>query len=561
MEPQMQDHYMVSEVRALQPIDREVVALLYQPIIGSVAHSLFTTLWGEVSPQSSERLNQHDWLLTTLNVDGKQFVRARRQLEAIGLLKTYAMEDGTGHTFIYELQSPASPTQFFNDEVCLLLLLDCVGEKRLKQLREHFQPKKQIPSHYQDITAGFNEVYHLSEWHYRNSQSIVDESKRDYPKMAETHLQYHSNIAFSEEVFEDSLPPEVPLDERASVVQMARYLSELYGYNEMELAEFATLAMDEHFHIHSGKWQSIVIQAYEMEQPKTTEKVHSWNKEAFSLAEQKVLTLAEEKAPLEFIRLIKYQQQGMVTTDERYMIQNSANRSVPDMMLNIVVYYLLVGHHYTALPRKLFEGMLNIISQMCGQNPSLDLGTIYLKMPSIEESARQGKVMPTITRVHTVKEWQERGLQLNTAKLFEQAERLSPSQFLQQTKQYYNALITDKEKWRLMQIQTQQSIPDSVINLVVYRCVQQQEQHELTSQFERIASQISQKWQPDSTMLDAWGWLPTLLTERQTKPKEIAKRSQKRQGIQPAWQDQETVPIDKEKERELTERLNRLNQL
>lgn len=558
MEPHSYDRYMVSEVRFLQPIDREVVALLYQPIIGSVAHSLFTTLWGEVSPSSCERMNQHDWLLTTLNIDGRQFVRARRQLEAIGLLKTYVMEDGQSRTFIYELQEPASPTQFFNDDVCLLLLLDCVGELRLKQLREHFQPKKQIPSSYEEITTDFNEVYHLSDWHYRHSQSIIAETKQDYPKSEYQPIHYQSNIAFSEEIFEDSLPHELSSEEKEDLVSMAKQLSELYGYNELEIAEFASLAIDDNLHIDKGKWQSIAIQAYEMDQPKRIAETHSWDKESFSIAEQKVLTLAEEKAPLEFIKLIKQQQQGIVTTDERYMIQNTANRSVPDMMVNIVVYYLLIGNHYTALPRKQFEGMLNIISQMCGQNPSLDLGTIYRKMPSIEESAKHGQSVPTITKVHTLEEWQQRGLTLNTAKLFEQAEKLSPLQFLKQTKQHYNAIITDKETWRLTQIQAQQLLPDSVINLIIYRCIQHHEQHELTAKFDRISNQISQKWQEQSTLIDVWEWLTPLLDENQISKTVIKKK----QGVQPAWEEEKMDDhVDEVKQKELAERLNRLDQL
>ncbi|MDE1455831.1 Replication initiation and membrane attachment protein, partial [Bacillus paralicheniformis] len=42
------DPYVVKSCGLLQDLDRQIVTLLYQPLIGSFSFSLFLTLWGEL---------------------------------------------------------------------------------------------------------------------------------------------------------------------------------------------------------------------------------------------------------------------------------------------------------------------------------------------------------------------------------------------------------------------------------------------------------------------------------------------------------------------------------
>ncbi|BCE15873.1 hypothetical protein RSC3_03229 [Bacillus paralicheniformis] len=47
------DPYVVKSCGLLQDLDRQIVTLLYQPLIGSFSFSLFLTLWGNWSKTES----------------------------------------------------------------------------------------------------------------------------------------------------------------------------------------------------------------------------------------------------------------------------------------------------------------------------------------------------------------------------------------------------------------------------------------------------------------------------------------------------------------------------
>lgn len=551
------DEYMVSEVKELQPIDREVIALLYQPIIGSIAHSLFTTLWGEVSPSSLERINRHDWLLTTLNIDVNQFERARRQLEGIGLLRTYQMQTGSHEaTYIYELQAPYTPQKFFNDDVLSFLLLDCVGEQRFEQLVAHFQPQKKIPSSYEEITVSFDEVYHLSEWHYRHSTEMLKLAQTTYPAPVDKKMTVETTD-FSDEVFKDALANRFSRQTIDQLLPTAHFIATTYGFNELDVVDFVALATDKTGNVTEKKVQSIAIQAYELNQAAMPTENVQWQSSEFTTEEQQILTMAAQEAPLSFIKILKREQNGIVTSQERFAIQSAVSSGIPNVMINILVYYLIVGKQQSEIRRQQFDSLLNRISQLMAANAQFDAGYLYRHLPQIEESVQDNQAL-LLQEGHTEEYWLKQGIPTNTARLFANAESTTPQQFLQQTKKHYDALITDKEAWRVRNIVKQNKVPTAVVNLVVYKLIQQSETHELNALFDRVLNQLSQRWSEQTTLSDVWEWLPAMidrLTHATNKPA-------KKEGIQPHWEDNDEVaPTDEKRQQEVSERLRRIDQL
>ncbi|HCF30822.1 MAG TPA: Replication initiation and membrane attachment protein, partial [Bacillus sp. (in: Bacteria)] len=65
----------------------------------------------------------HHSLMVTMQMQLPEVYEERVKLEAIGLLKVYIKKEKDIRMFIYELQPPLSPKQFFDDIVLSLSLI------------------------------------------------------------------------------------------------------------------------------------------------------------------------------------------------------------------------------------------------------------------------------------------------------------------------------------------------------------------------------------------------------------------------------------------------------
>src|SRR5690606_14720871 len=89
----------------------EIVSLLYQPLMGIEATTLYFTLWSMINLEKGDLILSHRQLITFFNWDLKKLVKIRERLEAIGLLNTYYSKK-LGY-YLYELRQPLSAKQFF----------------------------------------------------------------------------------------------------------------------------------------------------------------------------------------------------------------------------------------------------------------------------------------------------------------------------------------------------------------------------------------------------------------------------------------------------------------
>ena len=97
------DTFIVVNKTVLSDKDRNVLMLLYQPIIGSQSISLYYTLWSYLD--KSELLSNewtHHHLLRDMMISNQEFSESKEKLEAIGLIKTY-VKKGNINNYVYEL--------------------------------------------------------------------------------------------------------------------------------------------------------------------------------------------------------------------------------------------------------------------------------------------------------------------------------------------------------------------------------------------------------------------------------------------------------------------------
>ncbi|MGO4888671.1 replication initiation and membrane attachment family protein [Anaerobacillus sp. MEB173] len=154
------DRYIVRTVDQFYEYDQKVLTLLYQPLIGALAHSLYLTLWSELeSDQYWGEEATHRNLITLMNIPLDKIYEERKKLEGIGLLKTYKKKDQDEVVYLYEMHPPMTAHKFFHDDVLSVYLYNRLGKKKYLQTRDRFLTEKVNKEDYQNITLGFDHVF------------------------------------------------------------------------------------------------------------------------------------------------------------------------------------------------------------------------------------------------------------------------------------------------------------------------------------------------------------------------------------------------------------------
>jgi len=153
------DTYTVINKTVLKEQDRKIITMLYQPIIGYVATSLYFTLIDDLDKREimSDDLTHHH-LMSTMQLKLEQIVIARRKLEGVGLLKSYYKKEHVNH-FVYLLYSPMSASDFLNHPILNVVLYNNLGKKEYTKLVDYFKMPRINLKDYEDITASFNDVF------------------------------------------------------------------------------------------------------------------------------------------------------------------------------------------------------------------------------------------------------------------------------------------------------------------------------------------------------------------------------------------------------------------
>lgn len=157
------DSYIVKNATMLTNESRLVLIKLYQPVIGSVAVSLYFTLWSnlDISQIISTEYTHHS-LMAIMRVKLEDILEAREKLEAIGLLKTY-LKKGSINSYIYELYSPLEPDEFINNPILSTSLESNIGKKEYEKLVKYFTIPKTSLEGYQNITSSFSSTFDIND--------------------------------------------------------------------------------------------------------------------------------------------------------------------------------------------------------------------------------------------------------------------------------------------------------------------------------------------------------------------------------------------------------------
>ncbi len=150
------DRFNVYAKAFLSAADHQTLALLYGPVAGMEALTLYLTLHGLLDRQKlSSDMYYHRDLISLLNLDIEAIEAARKGLEGIGLLKTYY----EGDHFIYELYAPLSADSFVNDGLLGTYLIQLISKTRFKKLIKIFKIDLPEKHGYHHMSESFDDVY------------------------------------------------------------------------------------------------------------------------------------------------------------------------------------------------------------------------------------------------------------------------------------------------------------------------------------------------------------------------------------------------------------------
>lgn len=184
------DTYTVINKTMLNDKDKKILSMLYQPIIGNTAVSLYYTLLDDLDKQevmSDDFTHYH--LICTMQLKLEDIVVAREKLEAVGLLKSYFKKDRI-QQYVYLLYSPILPAEFFNHPILNVVLFNNLGKKEYEKVLSYFKVPRVSLKDFQEVTASFDEVF-------TSTLGTIREVENDVRDRDSNDLVFHNKIDFN----------------------------------------------------------------------------------------------------------------------------------------------------------------------------------------------------------------------------------------------------------------------------------------------------------------------------------------------------------------------------
>lgn len=184
------DTYTVINKTVINESDKKIVSMLYQPIIGFTAASLYFTFLDDLDKSSLMSEDQtHHHLMATMQLKLEDIVIAREKLEGIGLLKTY-LKKGSINQYAYLIFSPISANEFFNHPILNIVLYNNLGKKEYEKLLNYFKIPRINLKDYEEVTCNFDEVF-------ESVKGNVIEMNEDITKRDSNNIELNKGVDFN----------------------------------------------------------------------------------------------------------------------------------------------------------------------------------------------------------------------------------------------------------------------------------------------------------------------------------------------------------------------------
>ncbi len=185
------DTYIVINKTILHNDDRKILTSLYLPVIGIEAVMLYFTFWSDLDNlEIVSKEFSHQKLTTSMRMTIGEIQNTREKLEAIGLIKTL-VKKGNVNSYIYEIYSPVSPSEFLSHPILNIVLYSNIGKTEYENLIKSFKIPRFNTNNYTDITKNFSDVFQST------TLTSYDLSLEDIRKYNKLKLNINSNFDFN----------------------------------------------------------------------------------------------------------------------------------------------------------------------------------------------------------------------------------------------------------------------------------------------------------------------------------------------------------------------------
>ncbi len=335
------DTFIVTNKTVLNNNDLSILLNLYQPLAGNEAISMYYTLWSYLD--KSEAISNewtHHHLLTNMQITISEIDDARIKLEALGLLKTYKKE-GNINSYIYEMYSPMSASEFINNPVLATALYNRVGKLEYEKIISFYKIPSLNLRDYTDITKSFSDVFGFY------NGAINDNLIYDLKKSRYRHIEILSKIELNTIL---SLIPDELLNKKTINKSLKEYIyniSYIYNYDNDDMVTLIRNSINDMHRIdkkilrenaekyysfeHLGKLPSLIYK----NQPEYLRR-----KITDDSNRSKMIYMFETTSPYDFINS-KYKKGNPTATDLKIIAHLLLDLELKPGVVNVLIDYVL----------------------------------------------------------------------------------------------------------------------------------------------------------------------------------------------------------------------------
>ena len=407
------DTFIVVNKTTLNDKDRNLLMLLYQPIIGSISVSLYYTLWSYLD--KSELLSNewtHHHILRDMMISNTELSESKEKLEAIGLIKTY-VKRGNINNYVYELYSPVSANEFINNPLLNIALFNAVGKLEYERIVNYFRIPKINLREYEDITKKFSDVFIYSSTPL-NDNLIYDIKKSSYRKL-ELLSKIDINTIFS-------LISDEVLNKKSITKDMKDFLykiSYIYNYDNDDMIELIRNSTTEKHTIDKKLLQENANKYYRYDNMGKLPSIIYKNQPEYLRKENldtsnrsRMIHLFETTSPYDFINS-KYKTGNPTSSDLSIISYLLIDLNLKPGVVNVLVDYVLKINN-----NKLIKSFVEVIASQWSKS---GIETVEQAMEIAEKEYKSKK--KTTTKVtkkeNVIPDWFNKDIKEETATLEE----------------------------------------------------------------------------------------------------------------------------------------------
>ena len=339
-ELQAADSYRIRMPYPFSNYDRQLLTLLYQPMIGAEAIAFYLTLWAE--GEASKEASTHYTLMNTLGNPISKIFEARIQLEAIGLLKTYRKDSGD-RCFIYELCPPLDPKTFFMDPLLSMFLYSKIGEPSYRRVRDRFLIHTEIPADYEEVSRTFTDIFqpvHARAGYPPMQQDLQARKKGSYEADSEF------DFALLRQGLSEQLVPKRVLT--ATIKDFISKLAYLYSWGPLEMQKVILLAIEDDYKLTVEGLKKSASEYYKLTVSTTAPQLVQVHKETPETTEEvpktkqdELLVYLETAPPIQVLRDIADGNEPL-PADVQLANQLVVTHGMKPAVVNVLLQYVLL---------------------------------------------------------------------------------------------------------------------------------------------------------------------------------------------------------------------------